>query len=108
LYEWSEQGDTLLSLLFNFDAIRIIQANQVGSKLNGTYQILVYADNINMLFRNTHTIKKNTDTLVVPSKGTGLEVNAANTKCLETSMQDKITTSGLIINSLKEWNSSNI
>jgi hypothetical protein len=86
----------------------MIQANQVGLKLNDTYQILVYADNINMLRRNTRTIKKNTDTLVVPSKGTGLAVNAVNTTCLETSMQDKITTSRLIINSLKEWKSSNI
>jgi hypothetical protein len=60
-----------------------------------------------MLGISTHTIK-NTDTLVLPSKGTGLEVNAANIKCLETSTQDKITASRQIINSLKEWNSSNI
>jgi len=42
-----------------------------------------------MLGRSIHTIKKNTDTVVVPSKGTGLEVNVENIKyitCLETSM----------------------
>jgi len=87
-----------LPLLFNFAleyAILKIQANQDGLILNATHQISVYADNINMLGRSIHTIKENTDPVVVPSKGTGLEVNAENTKyitCLETSMQDKITT----------------
>jgi len=87
-----------LPLPFNFAseyAILKIQANQDGLILNATHQILVYADNINMLGRSIHTIKKNTDPVVVPSKGTSLEVNAENTKYiarLETSMQDKITT----------------
>jgi len=87
-----------LPLLFNFAleyAILKIETNQDGLTLNATHQILVYSDNINMLGRSIHTIKKNTDPVVVPSKGTGLEVNAENTKyitCLETSMQDKITT----------------
>jgi len=87
-----------LPLLFNFAleyAICKIQANQDGLILNATHQILVYADNINMMSRSIHTIKKNKDTVVLPSKETGLEVNAENTKyikCLETSMQDKITT----------------
>ena len=36
-------------------------------KLNGTDQFLVYAD-VNMLGGTVHTIKKNTDALVVPSK----------------------------------------
>jgi len=80
-----------LPLLFNFAleyAVWKIQANQDGLILNATHQILVYADNINMLGRSIDTITKNTDTVVVPSKGTGLEVNAENTKyitCLETS-----------------------
>ena len=72
-----------MPLLVNFAleyAIRKIQAKQDGLKLNGTHQILVYANNINMLGRSVHTIKKNTNTVVVHSKGTGLEVNADNTK----------------------------
>ena len=36
-------------------------------KLNGTGKFLVYADDVNMLGRSVHTIKKNTEALVVSS-----------------------------------------
>jgi len=48
-------------------------------KLNGTYQLLVYADDVNILGRCLCTNKKNTEALVVTSKETGLEVNADKT-----------------------------
>jgi hypothetical protein len=74
-----KQGDALLQLLFNFAleyAIRRVQANQEGLKLNGTHRNLVYAD-VNILGRCIHAMKKNTKALVVASKEIGLEVNAA-------------------------------
>jgi hypothetical protein len=55
--------DALSSLLFVFaleDAIKRIQENQDGLKLNGTHQVFVYADDVNMLGGSIQTVKKNT------------------------------------------------
>ena len=65
-----KQGDAISPLFFNFAldyAIGRVQVNQDGLKLNGTHQFLVYADYVNILCRSIHTIKKNTDALVVAS-----------------------------------------
>ena len=48
-------------MLFNFAleyAIRRVQVKQNGLKCNGTYQLLVYADDVNRLGGSVHTIKE--------------------------------------------------
>ena len=78
-----KQGNTFLSLLFTFAleyAIRMIQVNQDDLKLNGTHQLLVYADDINIMGRCIHAIKKNICSLIVAGKEIGLEVNVDKTK----------------------------
>jgi len=69
-----KQGDALSPLLLNFALeydIRRVQVNQNGLKLNGIHQLLVYADDA--LRGGIHSIKKNSEALVVASKEIGLE-----------------------------------
>jgi len=75
--------DALLSLLFNFVieyAIIRVQVKQDRLKLNGTHQLLIYADNVNILSGSVHTINKTTEAVVAVSMETVLEVNADKTK----------------------------
>jgi hypothetical protein len=61
-------------------AIRKVKENQMGLKLNGTHQLLVYADDVNLLANNVDIIKKSSETLIDASKEVGLEVNTEKTK----------------------------
>jgi len=70
-------------LLFNFvlqHAISRVQVNQEGLKLNGTHQLLVYVDDVSIFGGSVHTVKENTEYLVVASNEIGLEENAGKTK----------------------------
>jgi hypothetical protein len=78
-----KQRDVLSPLLFNFAleyAIRKVQENQVGLKLNATHQLLAYADDVTLLRDNIDTMKRNTETLIDASKEGGLEINLEKSK----------------------------
>ena len=66
-----KQEDALSPLFFNFAlefAIRRIQVSQDGLKLNGTHQLLVYADNVNILGRSLRTLGEDTAASLVAIK----------------------------------------
>ena len=76
-----KQGDALSPLFFNYASqysIRRIQVNQNGLKLNGTYQLLLYAHDT--LGGSLHTINITPEALTVASKDSELEINADKTK----------------------------
>jgi len=78
-----KQGDARSPLLFNFAleyTIRRVQVNQDGLKLNGTHQLLVYADYVNILVVSAHSIQVNAEALVVAGRKIGMEVNAYKNK----------------------------
>ena len=70
-------------MLFNFAleyTIRRVQVNQDGLKLNGTHQLLAYADDVNILGGSIHILKENAEALVAATRQSGLEVSADKTK----------------------------
>jgi len=89
-------GDAPSPLCFDFAlvfVIRRVRVKQDGLKLNGTHQLLVYADDENIWGGSVPTVKENTESLAVTSKEAGLKVNADRTnymvKYLVTRMQQQ-------------------
>jgi uncharacterized 2Fe-2S/4Fe-4S cluster protein (DUF4445 family) len=73
-----KQGDALSALLFNFAleyAIKRVQVNQDGLKLNGTHQLLA--------------VKGNSEAIEVATKEIGLEVNSDKIKYMVMSQDQK-------------------
>jgi hypothetical protein len=60
----------------------------VGLTLNGTHQLLAYADDVNLLGDNIDTVMKNTETLINASKDVGLEINIEKTKYMLSHQQN--------------------
>jgi len=70
-------------MLVNFAleyAISRVQVNQNGLKLNGTHQLLAYADDVNVLGGSIHTVKQNVEALVAAAREIGLDVSADKIK----------------------------
>jgi len=61
-------------------AVKSVQVDQSGLKVNVKNQLLVYADDGNILGGSVRTIRKNTDAVVVASKETEVEVNVDKIK----------------------------
>jgi hypothetical protein len=74
-----KQGDAVSPLLFNFAleySTRKFLENEIDLELYGTYRLLVYADDVNLLGDNVNTIKENSETVLGFSRDIGLEINA--------------------------------
>ena len=59
-------------------------------KLNGTHQLLAYADEVNVLGGGIHTLKENAEALVAATREIGLEVSADKTKYMVMSRDQNV------------------
>ena len=106
-----KEGDALSSLLVNVSlvyAIKRVQVNQGGVKLNGEHQLLVYAADVNIFGGSVHDIKKNKEALVVARKEIGVEVKAEKSKYMALSRDQNAGRSDKERWPLKGWDSLNV
>ena len=67
-------------------------------KLNGTHQLLFYADDVKILGGSVHTVKEEAETLIVTRKEIGLEGNADKTNYMVMSRVQNVGRSGSVVN----------
>ena len=87
IYNGLKQGDALSLLLFNFAleyAIISMEDNREGLELNGTNQLLVYADDATLLGDNEEVLKSNMHIILNSTKDIDLEINIHKTKYIIT------------------------
>ena len=79
---WTDLLSIIRSLNTVYTAIGICHTGYAdcGLKLNGTHQLLVYGDDVNILGGNVHTVKEDTEASIMASKEIRLEVNGDKTK----------------------------
>ncbi|KAJ4451313.1 hypothetical protein ANN_02774 [Periplaneta americana] len=70
------------------------QDNRDGLELNELHQLLLYANDMNMLGKNSQTIRENTEILLEASKAIGLEVNPEKIKYMIMSRDHNIVRNG--------------
>ena len=78
-----KQGHALWSLLFNFAldyANRMVQVNQDGLTLNGTHQLLDYADDVNILGGIILKLKEKVEILLLATSEIGLEIRVCGVR----------------------------
>ena len=60
-----------------------VQETNLGLDMNGTHQVLAYADDVNLIGDDIRTIERNADVLLNACKDIGLAVNTGKTKYME-------------------------
>ena len=65
--------------------------------MNGKYQLLVYADNVNMLGENLQVIRENIEIFIKASKDICLETNSENTKYMIISRHENVIQNLIIV-----------
>jgi hypothetical protein len=67
--------------MFRLTADYTVRKIPVGLKLNGTYKLLAYADDVTLLGDNIDTVKK-TQTFIEVSKEVDIEAKAEKSGCI--------------------------